>query len=89
MEEEGISLSQNHIKEGLSLLGKHPLANAHAYLHLQATDQHITNIDEISSYPLLVYVDLSNNRIEELKPLEKLSCLAQLRLRYVHRISAA
>ena len=77
----GIDLSLDLIRESVSCLGKHPLTLRHAYLDFSAEGKCIRGIDSIQSYPHLMYVSLSNNLIESLKPLENLPALVQLKAR--------
>lgn len=74
-------LSLELIKENLSVLGKHPQTQIHAYLQLKCVQKGIQSISLLRSFPLLVYIDLSDNCIEDLTPLEAIRCLCQLNLR--------
>jgi hypothetical protein len=67
----------------LSCLGRHPLAQSHAYLYFQCIRKGVSNIEVLQEYPLLVYVDVSDNNISNLDVFEKMNCLQQLNARYV------
>lgn len=67
----------------LDCLGRHPIAQSHTYLYLRCNGKGISNIDILQDYPLLVYVDISDNDISNLDVFEKLTCLQQLNARFV------
>lgn len=94
-------MSREMVQNGLSILGKHPLSQKHAYLQFQINHPKIreyfqsnnadesssaganargsiSHIDVLSHYTHLVYVDISNQNISNLRPLEKMTCLQQL-----------
>ena len=77
----GADLSAQMIKDNLSCLGKHPIAQSHTFLALSAVGEGIRDIGRIESYPNLMYVNLSDNLIDNLKPLEFLPTLVQITAR--------
>ena len=77
----GIDLSELLIRDNISCLGKHPIAGNHAYLAFSAVGQNIRRIDCIQSYPNLMYINLSDNMIDNLKPLENVAALVQITAR--------
>ena len=78
----GIDLSAQMIRDNLSCLGKHPIAQSHTFLALSAVGEGIRDIGRIESYPNLMYINLSDNLIDSLKPLEFLPALVQIVARY-------
>ena len=78
----GIDLSLSLIRDSLSSLGKHPFALSHAYLALKIVEKNIGNIEIIKEYPNLMFIDLSDNFLVSLKPLENLAALVQLKARF-------
>ena len=67
-------------KSSLSLLGKHPLTQRHAFLEIKLVDKQLSDLEGIRKFPLLVYVNASKNNISDLEPLSSLLCLSQLNL---------
>ena len=80
----GNDLSAQMIRDNLSCLGKHPIAQSHAFLALSAVGEGIRDVGRIESYPNLMYINLSDNLIDSLKPLEFLPALVQIEARYLH-----
>ncbi|XP_062985034.1 leucine-rich repeat-containing protein 23 [Elgaria multicarinata webbii] len=76
-EEQQVSnpLTEDIIKEGLSLLCKTGNGLAHAFVKLEAKEKELTDITVIQSFIHLRYVDLSDNLLRDLSPL---SCLTHL-----------
>jgi Leucine-rich repeat (LRR) protein len=74
-------LSINSIRENLTCLGKNPFSFGHAYLALNVTGKNVRHIENIRDYPHLMYIDVSDNLIDDLKPLESLIALVQLTAR--------
>lgn len=73
-------LDLNQIKECLGIVGKHPILLRHAYLELKCVDKNVSGIDKLSTYPHLMYVNLSKNKVSDVKVLEHLPTLVQLNL---------
>lgn len=69
------------MKEGLGCLGKHPLLLKYALLELKASGKNLRNIDSIKNFPLLMYVDISDNEVPDLEILHYLPTLIQLNAR--------
>ncbi|XP_048358900.1 leucine-rich repeat-containing protein 23 [Sphaerodactylus townsendi] len=68
-------LTEDHFKEGLSLLSKTGNGLAHAFVKFEAREKELTDITLIQSFIHLRYVDLSDNLLQDLSPL---SCLTHL-----------
>lgn len=68
-------LTEAMMKEGLSLLCKTGSGLAHAYIKLEAKDRDLTDINLLRSYIHLRYVDISENHLTDLSPL---NCLTHL-----------
>ena len=66
------------IKAGLGHLGKHPTRLAHAYLSLSVPKRGLESVEILANYPNLMYVDVSANKIADLRVLELLPTLVQL-----------
>ncbi|XP_074125175.1 leucine-rich repeat-containing protein 23 isoform X2 [Sminthopsis crassicaudata] len=81
-------ITEDIMKEGLSLLCKTGNGLSHAYVKLEAKDKELTDISLLSSYIHLRYVDLSENRLTELSPLNNLTHLLWLKLDY-NRLQSA
>ncbi|XP_005066071.1 leucine-rich repeat-containing protein 23 [Mesocricetus auratus] len=72
-------LTEAMMKEGLSLLCKTGNGLAHAYVKLEAKDRDLTDIYLLRSYIHLRYVDISENHITDLSPLNFLTHLLWLK----------
>ncbi|KAM8977841.1 leucine-rich repeat-containing protein 23 isoform X1 [Sarcophilus harrisii] len=81
-------ITEDIMKEGLSLLCKTGNGLSHAYVKLEAKDKELTDISLLSSYIHLRYVDLSENRLSDLSPLNNLTHLLWLKLDY-NRLQSA
>ncbi|XP_008823592.1 leucine-rich repeat-containing protein 23 isoform X2 [Nannospalax galili] len=68
-------LNESMMKEGLSLLCKTGNGLAHAYVKLEAKDRDLTDIYLLRSYIHLRYVDISENHLTDLSPI---NCLTHL-----------
>ncbi|XP_036617775.1 leucine-rich repeat-containing protein 23 [Trichosurus vulpecula] len=73
-------ITEDTMKEGLSLLCKTGNGLSHAYVKLEAKDKELTDISLLSSYIHLRYVDLSGNRLSDLSPLNNLTHLLWLKV---------
>ncbi|XP_027699145.1 leucine-rich repeat-containing protein 23 [Vombatus ursinus] len=73
-------ITEDTMKEGLSLLCKTGSGLSHAYVKLEAKDKELTDISLLSSYIHLRYVDLSGNRLSDLSPLNHLTHLLWLKI---------
>ncbi|XP_020850066.1 leucine-rich repeat-containing protein 23 [Phascolarctos cinereus] len=73
-------ITEDTMKEGLSLLCKTGSGLSHAYVKLEAKDKELTDISLLSSYIHLRYVDLSGNRLSDLSPLNHLTHLLWLKV---------
>ncbi|CAJ0964794.1 unnamed protein product [Ranitomeya imitator] len=80
-----VPLTEEMIKEGLSVLCKTGNGLAHAYVTLQE----ITDISILESFIHLRYVDLSQNSLGDLSPLRFLTHLLSLRVDHNQLVSAA
>ncbi|KAH1185282.1 hypothetical protein KIL84_018031 [Mauremys mutica] len=82
-EEESLSphlLTEEIMKEGLSLLCKTGNGLAHAYVKLEAKEKDLTDISLLQNYIHLRYVDLSENQLRDLSPLGSLTHLLWLKV---------
>lgn len=72
-------LSEDVVKEGLSMLCKTGTGLAHAFVKLEVKDRDLTDITMLQSYIHLRYVDISNNHLVDLSPLNNLTHLLWLK----------
>jgi Leucine-rich repeat (LRR) protein len=80
-EESESSLTPAMVSKGLKTLGIHPLAQKHTLLELSLPRLQLTDIELLKNYPLVMYLDISDNQVESLKPLENMTSLIHLRAR--------
>uniref|UniRef100_A0A7M4FTV8 Leucine rich repeat containing 23 n=1 Tax=Crocodylus porosus TaxID=8502 RepID=A0A7M4FTV8_CROPO len=73
-------LTEEIMKEGLSLLCKTGNGLAHAYVKLEAKEKDLTDIGLLQNYIHLRYVDLSENQLRDLSPLGSLIHLLWLKV---------
>ncbi|XP_062428225.1 leucine-rich repeat-containing protein 23 [Rhea pennata] len=73
-------LTEENLKEGLSLLCKTGNGLAHAYVKFEAKEKHLTDISLLQRYIHLRYVDLSENKLRDLSPLSSLTHLLWLKV---------
>nr|XP_028685050.1 leucine-rich repeat-containing protein 23 isoform X2 [Macaca mulatta] len=72
-------LTEDMMKEGLSLLCKTGSGLAHAYVKLEVKERDLTDIYLLRSYIHLRYVDVSENHLTDLSPLNYLTHLLWLK----------
>ncbi|KAK2101545.1 Leucine-rich repeat-containing protein 23 [Saguinus oedipus] len=72
-------LTEDMMKEGLSLLCKTGSGLAHAYVKLEVKERDLTDIYLLRSYIHLRYVDVSENHLTDLSPLNHLTHLLWLK----------
>ncbi|KAM5263952.1 leucine-rich repeat-containing protein 23 [Ctenodactylus gundi] len=72
-------LTENMMTEGLSMLCKTGNGLAHAYVKLELKDRDLTDIYLLQSYIHLRYVDISENHLTDLSPLNNLTHLLWLK----------
>uniref|UniRef100_A0A8C4MBZ2 Leucine rich repeat containing 23 n=1 Tax=Equus asinus TaxID=9793 RepID=A0A8C4MBZ2_EQUAS len=72
-------LTEDMMKEGLSLLCKTGSGLAHAYVKLELKERDLTDIYLLRSYIHLRYVDVSENHLTDLYPLNYLTHLLWLK----------
>jgi hypothetical protein len=77
---ETVALSEDAIRQGLAVIGKHPILLNHAFLELKVVDSGVSDISALAAHPSLMYVNLSHNKIADIKALEALPALVQLNL---------
>ncbi|XP_063818552.1 leucine-rich repeat-containing protein 23 [Pseudophryne corroboree] len=82
-----VPLTEEMLKEALSLLCKTGNGLAHAYVKLEVNDLEITDISILQSFIHLRYVDLSRNSLRDLSPLGSLTHLLCLRVDQNHLVS--
>ncbi|XP_039911852.1 leucine-rich repeat-containing protein 23 [Hirundo rustica] len=73
-------LTEEILKEGLSLLSKTGNGLAHAYVKFEAKDKGLTDISLLERFIHLRYVDLSKNKLKDLAPLSSLTQLLWLKV---------
>ncbi|XP_053827262.1 leucine-rich repeat-containing protein 23 [Vidua macroura] len=73
-------LTEEDLKEGLSLLSKTGNGLAHAYVKFEAKDKGLTDISLLKRFIHLRYVDLSKNKLKDLVPLSSLTQLLWLKV---------
>lgn len=78
---ESVPLDSNIIRKGLKTIGIHPITLNHTFLELDVTKSNLNDIKEISKFPNLMYIDISDNQIEDLAVLKDVSILVQLKAR--------
>nr|XP_060514522.1 leucine-rich repeat-containing protein 23 [Panthera onca] len=81
-------LTEDMMKEGLSLLCKTGNGLAHAYVKLEVKERDLTDIYLLRSYIHLRYVDVSENHLTDLSPLNFLTHLLWLKADGNHLRSA-
>ncbi|XP_004448549.1 leucine-rich repeat-containing protein 23 [Dasypus novemcinctus] len=72
-------LTEDMMKEGLSLLCKTGSGLAHAYVKLEVKERDLTDIHLLRTYIHLRYVDISENHLTDLTPLNNLTHLLWLK----------
>ncbi|XP_075698449.1 leucine-rich repeat-containing protein 23 [Rhinoderma darwinii] len=75
-----VPLTEEMLREGLSLLCKTGNGLAHAYVKLEVKDKELTDISILETFIHLRYVDLSQNSLRDLSPLGSLTHLLCLRV---------
>ncbi|XP_072193649.1 leucine-rich repeat-containing protein 23 isoform X2 [Excalfactoria chinensis] len=73
-------LTEEMMKEGLSLLCKIGNGLAHAYVKFEAKYKDLTDISLLECFIHLRYVDLSENKLQDLSPLSSLTHLLWLKV---------
>ncbi|XP_009869817.1 PREDICTED: leucine-rich repeat-containing protein 23, partial [Apaloderma vittatum] len=73
-------LTEEVLREGLSLLCKIGNGLAHAYVRFEAKYKDLTDISLLECFIHLRYVDLSENKLQDLSPLSSLTHLLWLRV---------
>ncbi|XP_053912672.1 leucine-rich repeat-containing protein 23 [Cuculus canorus] len=73
-------LTEEVLKEGLSLLSKTGNGLAHAYVKFEAKSKNLTDISLLECFIHLRYVDLSENKLQDLSPLSSLTHLLWLKV---------
>lgn len=73
-------LTEEMLKEGLSLLCKIGNGLAHAYVKFEAKYKDLTDISLLECFIHLRYVDLSENKLQDLSPLSSLTHLLWLKV---------
>ncbi|XP_010114510.1 PREDICTED: leucine-rich repeat-containing protein 23, partial [Chlamydotis macqueenii] len=73
-------LTEETLKEGLSLLCKIGNGLAHTYVKFEAKQKNLTDISLLECFIHLRYVDLSENKLQDLSPLSSLTHLLWLKV---------
>ena len=81
-------ISEEILAEGLSLLCKTGNGLAHAYVRLDAAQRELTEINILKNYIHLRYIDLSNNNLKDISPINSLTHLLTLKLDFNKLTSA-
>jgi Leucine-rich repeat (LRR) protein len=81
--ESSDSLTVEQVRQGLKRIGRHPITLQHALLELSLPNAGIGNIDLLSSYPNVMFLDISKNSIKSLEVLSNLPTLVELNARFV------
>eukprot|EP00035_Acanthoeca_spectabilis_P021356 m.437784 g.437784 ORF g.437784 m.437784 type:complete len:360 (+) comp18155_c0_seq1:75-1154(+) len=71
-------LSQAHIRSGISVLGPNSTGLELAYTRLDVAEKKLTDVAALATYKYLRYVDLHDNYLEDLSPLNALEELCVL-----------
>eukprot|EP01038_Epipyxis_sp_PR26KG_P012929 gene12929-17330_t len=71
----GKELSTDILFSGLKTIGMHPIEQKHCFLELNLCDKRLDRIDLLTSYPNLMYLDISHNLITSLESLENMTSL--------------
>jgi Leucine-rich repeat (LRR) protein len=74
-------LTADMVSKGLRTLGIHPLTQKHTLLELFLPQLQLSSIDILKNYPLVVYLDISDNKLTSLNPLENMTALIHLKAR--------
>ena len=79
VETPAVPLTTDAIKVGLRRIGYHPLLLKHSFLELVLSDLGLNDIDQLNLYPNIMFLDISNNKIDSLRVLSKLTTLVELK----------
>jgi len=71
-------LTDAMVRDSLSLLGRHPLTGAHAFLACKCPRQGLTDLSALAQFPHVMYVNVAGNAVEDLAPLAALPGLVEL-----------
>lgn len=75
----GRDLDVSDMSKGLSCLGRNPFDLRHAYIHFTCTNSYVRGLGILAErYPMLQKLELGNNLIDDLTPLEALPYLTEL-----------
>ena len=76
---ESSDLTVDIIEKGLNCLGQHPILKNHAFLELNiSASKTIKSIDALGQYPHLMYINISDNQIEDISVFALMPTLTQL-----------
>lgn len=65
-------------RNGLAQLGKHPILLSHVFLQMNVKSKGLDSLELLTNYPNLMYVDISDNRISDVRVLAELPMLVEL-----------
>jgi hypothetical protein len=82
-----LDLTIDMIKKGLLCHGYHPFLLRHSFLRLEIPSLDLKNIDVVSGYEHLMYLNVADNVIDDLSILSKFPSLLQLNARYSRNTS--
>ncbi|KAJ3310283.1 Leucine-rich repeat-containing protein 23 [Boothiomyces sp. JEL0838] len=77
---ETLPLTTELISQNLSLIARTAVGLSHAYTRLELHEKEITNLNAISSFPHLRYIDCSDNNLVNIEGLSSLEYLLSLNL---------
>ena len=70
-------------RQGLKRIGRHPITLQHTMLELNIAENGLSNIELLSQYPNVMYLDISKNVVDSLAVLSNLPTLVELNARYL------
>lgn len=75
------SVGSVDIVKGLKTLGFHPLQQRHCFLELSLPSTNLSDASQLSEYVNIMYLDVNNNLLTSLSPLQNMKCLVHLKAR--------
>lgn len=76
-----VSRNNAEIVKGLKTLGFHPLQQRHCFLELSFPSKNLSDATHLSEYVNIMYLDVSDNVLTSLSPLQNMKCLVHLKAR--------
>ena len=78
MDTSSVELTHSLVKSSLGALGQHPILQKQCFLELSLQSRSITHIDILRNFPNLMYINLDDNKLEDLSALSEVTGLMQL-----------